>query len=258
MIISPTNRLIFLHSRKAAGSSICVSLARYLGSEDLQFSAIVETVQAGIPLSDRVKQDAYHSGGWGIKLSQLAGHRAYGRSLSRSLQKSYQPALGRKPSHAHAARVAAAFPDAWKTCKKLCVVRNPWSKTLSDYYWRTKAVANPPDFTTYVRALAGGDDLNGIVPVEFHDNWPIYTIDDCVVADHVVRFETLKPGLQYVFDAVGLDWDGWLPRAKSGLNAAENTGHTAQRSYRTYYTDETAEIVERLYSKEIEAFDYAF
>lgn len=51
MILSHAHRFIFLHNRKTAGSSISVALARYLGPEDLQLSAIVETLREGIPLT---------------------------------------------------------------------------------------------------------------------------------------------------------------------------------------------------------------
>ncbi|MEZ5686175.1 MAG: hypothetical protein R3D78_09910 [Paracoccaceae bacterium] len=36
------------------------------------------------------------------------------------------------------------------------------------------------------------------------------------MADHVVRYETLTEGMQGALDAIGLGWDGWLPRAKTG------------------------------------------
>jgi len=78
-------------------------------------------------------------------------------------------------------------------------VRNPWDKTVSDYYWRIQRLRTAPSFTSYVEALAAGDDLGGIVPLAFHDNWPMYTINDQVVADRVVRFEQLQEGLEAFF-----------------------------------------------------------
>jgi hypothetical protein len=161
--------------------------------------------------------------------------------------------LGRKPPHAPAARIAAAFPREWTSFRKLAIVRNPWDKTVSDYFWRIQGRQRPPSFRTYVEALANGAALGGIVPLAFHDNWPMYTIDDRVVADCVVRFEQLQPGLEAFFSGAGIAWDGWLPRSKGGLRPAGAPG-----GYRSYYTPELEQVVGRLYRSEIEQFDYRF
>ncbi|WP_343115686.1 hypothetical protein [Ostreiculturibacter nitratireducens] len=254
MIISREHSFIFLHNRKTAGSSISVSLSRYLGPDDLQISAIPETLSAGLPLTERVLREANKQAHGLLPLFRLLGKRAYARAVARSIDHAYRPLLGRKPPHAPAATVAAAFPEDWAACRKFCVVRNPWDKTVSDHFWRIKGIRNPPTFDAYVRALAAGDSLNGIVPIEFHSNWELYTINDTVIADHVVRFENLAEELQTVLQSLGLDWDGWLPRAKGG------TRKTSKRSggYRDMYDAETAAIVGNLYAREAETFGYTF
>lgn len=133
-------------------------------------------------------------------------------------------------------------------------MRNPWDKTVSDYFWRIKGKDNPPDFATYVKGLAAGDDLGGIVPLEFHDNWPLYTIDGQIAADHVIRYEALTEGLHATLSAVGIDWDGGLPHAKGGTRKKA----TAKGGYRDQYDEESAEIVARLYAPEIAAHGYEF
>lgn len=133
-------------------------------------------------------------------------------------------------------------------------MRNPWDKTVSDYFWRIKGKDNPPDFATYVKGLAAGDDLGGIVPLEFHDNWPLHTIDGQIAADHVIRYEALTEGLHATLSAVGIDWDGWLPHAKGGTRKKA----TAKGGYRDQYDEESAEIVARLYAPEIAAHGYEF
>ena len=254
MIISHAHRYIFLHNRKTAGSSITVSLARGLGPEDLQISAIPETLAAGIPLSARVLREANRQAHGLLPLARLLGARPYARLVARSIDHAYRPLLGRKPPHSPAATLARAFPGEWAGYAKICVVRNPWDKTVSDYFWRTKRLKSPPGFADYVRALAAGAPLGGIVPLDFHDNWPLYTIDDRIAADHVVRYETLTDGMQGALQAIGLEWDGWLPNAKTSPREKKScTGN-----YRKMYDTETAGIVGRLYAKEAEAFGYSF
>ncbi len=253
MILSERHRLIVLHSRKAAGSSLCVSLARSLGPDDLQISALPETMALGIPLTDRVRRVARHQSRYLLPLWRLLGPGAYRRALTRAVDHAHRPLLGRKPPHAPAVRVAAAFPQAWTQFRKLVIVRNPWDKTVSDYFWRIQHCRRPPRFATYVQALAAGESLGGIVPLAFHDNWPMYTIDDRVAVDTVVRFEQLEQGLRQFFSDAELAWDGWLPRSKGGHRPRGAAG-----GYRSYYTPELERLVGRLYAKEIDHFGYRF
>lgn len=255
MILSHRHRLIVLHCRKAAGSSICVSLARLLGPADLQISAIVETISEGIPLTRRVLREAWRHNPVSLALAAGLGSRLAGRAVARAIDHAYRPLLGRKPPHAPAARVAAAFPRAWREYRKLAVVRNPWDKTVSDYFWRIQRLRRPPSFAAYVQGLAEGHDLGGVVPLAFHDNWPMLTINDEVVVDRVVRFETLQADLAIALEELGVDWDGWLPRSKGGHRSAAAAGACG---YRSHYTPELERLVGRLYRSEIEHFNYQF
>jgi len=250
MIISERHQLIVLHCRKAAGSSLCVSLARMLGPNDLQISALAETMALGIPLSQRVRRIAWCQSRGLLPFVRLLGPRAHRRALTRAVDHAHRPLLGRKPPHAPAARIAAVFPREWASFRKLAIVRNPWDKTVSDYYWRIQRLKTPPSFAAYVEALVAGQDLGGIVPLTFHDNWPMYTIDNQVVADRVVRFEQLQDGLEAFSREAGLAWDGWLPRSKGG--------HRPAGGYRSHYTPELERLVGSLYAREIEQFAYRF
>jgi hypothetical protein len=253
MIISERHRLIVLHCRKAAGSSLCVSLARGLGADDLQISSLPETMAQGIPLTRRVRRLALRQSRYLLPLHRLLGPRGYRRALTRAVDHAHRPLLGRKPPHAPATRVAAAFPREWASFRKLAVVRNPWDKTVSDYFWRVQGLRRPPAFSTYVQALVAGDSLGGVVPLAYHDNWPMYTINDRLAVDGVVRFEQLLPGLTAFLAEAGIPWDGWLPRSKGGLRPAG-----APTGYRAYYTPELERQVGALYAAEIGCFDYRF
>lgn len=253
MIISDRHRLIVLHCRKAAGSSLCVSLARSLGPDDLQISALAETMALGIPISQRVREIAWRQSRATLPLFRILGHRAYRRAFTRAVDHAHRPILGRKPPHAPAARVAAAFPEEWATYRKLAIVRNPWDKTVSDYYWRIQGIHSPPTFKDYVEALVAGNDLGGIVPIAFHDNWPMYTIDGKIVADCVVPFEHLQEGLNQFFLEAGIAWDGWMPRSKGGHRPSGVLG-----DYRSHYTPQLKRLIGHAYAAEIDCFGYRF
>jgi hypothetical protein len=129
-------------------------------------------------------------------------------------------------------------------------LRNPWDKTVSDYFWRTNNLDSPPGFSDYVHALAEGEDLGGVVPVSIHSNWEMYTLNDRVAVDHIVRYENLVPELDRVITGLGMSWDGWLPRAKG---THRKVGH-----YRDMYDETTTRLVGSIYEREIEEFGYRF
>lgn len=250
MILSYRHRLIFIHCRKCAGSSIAVSLSRYLGPEDIQLSALTETLAEGIAPPERTMREARAAARGTLPAYRLGGPRAWRRAVSRFANRPYRTALGPKPQHPPFARLEAAFPEEVATFRKIAVTRNPWDKTVSDYFWRIKGVRSPPDFNAYVRALRDGNELGGIVPLGIHDNWPMFTRNGEIAADAVVRFDDLSEGLARALAPTGIGWDGWLPRSKSGTRRA--AGH------RELYDEETRGIVATLYAPEIEAFGYRF
>jgi hypothetical protein len=81
------------------------------------------------------------------------------------------------------------------------------------------------------------------------------TINDEVVADRVVRFETLQADLAPALQGLGVDWDGWLPRSKGSHRSAASGGACG---YRSHYTPELERLVGKLYRSEIEHFNYHF
>ena len=261
MIVSHKHRFIFLHSRKTAGSSVCVSLARNLGPDDLQLSALSETYEANIPFTARVIKEA---AAWQKQnqtvLQRLASIKPTSpsrkaKNTKLNLLKKYQQVLNEpQPQHSYATSLQAAFPDEFANYRKFSIVRNPWTKTVSDYFWRIKNVQSPPSFADFVRATENGDSLNDIVRLRYHDNWPIYTIDNEIVADRIIRFEALEDGLKETCSAFDIPFDGWLPNAKG--NHRPKTGKKASPA--SYYTDELRDTVGRLYENEINAFGYSF
>ncbi len=261
MIISHEHRYIFLHSRKTAGSSICVSLARSLGPNDLQLSGLSETYQEGIPYTKRVLEEAATSQMERQTLAQKLlriGPRSNAnkaKNVKKYLLEKYRHDLGEsQPQHSYATSIQSKFPLEFENYRKFCVVRNPWTKAVSDYFWRIKNIQSPPSFEEFIRAIEKGDSLNDIVRLRYHDNWPIYTIDNEIVADRVIRFENLKAGLQETCTEFGIPFDGWLPNAKSGHRP--KSGKKALPI--SFYTHELKDTVGRLYEKEINAFGYTF
>jgi hypothetical protein len=252
MIISHKHRFIFVHCRKAAGSSVAVSLSRYLGPEDLQFSGITDGIEFGIRPPRRVLREGLASASARELLKGAVRPKKFWLAISNGIKHRYAPLLGESAAHPPASRVRQAFPHEWAAYYKFCIVRNPWAKTVSDYFWRTQRMESPPSFEAYLDALVSGPPLERITPKN-HDNWPLYTLDDRVAVDRVVRFENLNAELGAVLQEIGIAWDDWLPHAKA--RTAKAGGST---NYRSHYNERTAGMVAALYAREIAEFGYEY
>ncbi len=83
-------------------------------------------------------------------------------------------------------------------------------------------------------------------------NWAVCSIDDEVVLDQVGRYESLVPDVTSLCERVGIEFDGWLPTAKSGVaygSSALPRGAAPPRRPQT---------IARKCAPEIEAFGYEF
>jgi hypothetical protein len=253
MIVSHEHKFIFIHCRKVAGTSIKLSLYRYLGTQDVAVSGWADAAEWGIWPNRRMRWWALRPPGTTVALlGGLGGRTGLARGANLSIKKT--AALGSRQQlgneyHLTASAIERTYPSEWDEYFKFCFVRNPYERVLADYLWRIGTLRDPPSFKRYVAALESGDRLNGVVPA-IPDNWRFYTIGNCVAVDYVGRYEQLETDLQEALSMIGLPWDGWLPRSKSAgrQNAA----------YRTWYDDETRASVERTFQREIEHFSYTF
>lgn len=226
-------------------------LSKSLGPWDIQLSALPETLDAGYRIPIRMWAAAIGASPITLPFQMLLGGNNSDSVLASNIKQAYVRRLGRKPQHANAATIKLAFPNEWRSYTKFCVVRNPFSLAVSDYNWRTRNLKRPLAFVDYLKALAAGDAVDGVVPVGFYNNWRQYTIDDRVVVDHVIRFETLAHDLGNILTTIGLPFSGSLPHLKNSKLRKQDT-----RCWRDYYTPAAVELVADLYREEISAFGY--
>lgn len=252
MIISHRHRFIFLHNRKAAGSSVTVALARYLGPDDIMIGCVEDCRANGVSPPRRMVREALRYPNPKAAIAHLP-KGAFWKFVSASNKARYKKLIGPTPAHAKAIDLQNAFGREWKDYTKFCVVRNPWTKTVSDYFWRTKKLQKPPSFREYVTALVSGHSLGGIAP-DNHDNWDTYTIKDTVSVDKFIKFENLEEDFRDVMSSFGLDWQGSLTNAKK--NTKNKAG--SNLNYKDLYTPDMVEKIRDLYGKEIDLFHYEF
>jgi hypothetical protein len=242
MIISHSKKFIFIHGRKTAGSSISISLMRYLSSGDIVCEDLDGVLKYGIKPPDWNKSLLYLRPR-DLKDGKIARFKAYRRFV----KKSYNV----RSAHLSAEQIKELVGKSnWKNYFTFTFERNPYERLISFYFWRTKNIPNPASFKEFLNSIflnkeqwLKDNSLDG------YSNLPFYMIDGEIAVDHVARFENLTSEIKYIYNRIGISFDGWLPVEKMGNYSKE----TAQKKM---YDSESIERMKMIFEKEISLFGY--
>ncbi len=260
MILSHQHKFIFMHSRKTAGSSISVSLNKYLGPKDLQLGAWPESIRAGGKYNDLSLSIAarkphkliLESIKYSLKNRVVAASPFYiNKALKKHMMDKHAFKLG---AHVSAEQIRNFDEYSWDNYFKFCFVRNPWTHAVSDYHWRLNAIKGQDvtgiTFKEFLKRLDDPTlpDPEGVRP-PIITNWSIYTINDKVALDFIGKYESLDDDLRKVSAKLDLQVDIGTVQAKGSVRPKS-------KSTRDYYDDESIELVRKIYKNEIECFSY--
>ena len=141
MIISHSKKFIFIHGRKTAGSSVGISLMRYLSSGDIVRGYITGGSKYNIRPPDWNKSLLY------LKPQDLRSNEARFKAYRRFVKLKHNVSS----THLSAKQIKELVGE--KKCKqyfKFTFERNPYDRLISFYFWRTSAAKNPPAFKEFI------------------------------------------------------------------------------------------------------------
>ncbi len=192
MLICHKHRFIFLKTQKTAGTAIEIALRAVMGRGDVI-----------TPISREDERLSRRLGRPGPRHFRAPLREYSGRDLARLLTRARLKK--RFYNHIPAAEVKALLPAAvWDGYLKISVERNPFDKAISSYYWRTRKLAQPPAIADYLRQC----------PASELSNWAIYTINDNVITDVMLRYESLASDLQQLSRRLALEHPLRLPEQR--------------------------------------------
>ncbi|MDG4850908.1 sulfotransferase family 2 domain-containing protein, partial [Peribacillus frigoritolerans] len=182
MIISHKHKLIFIKTKKTAGTSIEISLSRFCSEEDI-ITPILSKEDEGI----------------------RANLGKFPQNYVIEIHENNQIEKKEFYNHIPAADIKKLVGErVWSSYYKVCFERNPWDKVISAYYF---IVAKRPN-----KEITFEQFLDSYLMFPY--NYPLYTIDDRVVVDFVGKYENLEEDMMKMCKEIGLAYDGWLPKAK--------------------------------------------
>lgn len=185
--------------------------------------------------------------------------RACGRAFAK--RNIVEPGFGHEqifPDHLPARQMRMILGErAWQRIFTFTIVRNPWDRMLSLYFYRRNVVGNIPpemDFRTYVRRLAERN-TDGRDSLFFYHGQYLGAVDYIEdehrrsLVDFIGRYENRERDLTEIAQRIGLLAMGTLHLQNAGRQSRSYTGH---------YDEETKDLIARLYRRDIERFGYRF
>lgn len=189
-------------------------------------------------------------------------------SLRAELGRNFGPAYGKKniaeeeystnsllPSHLPATRMRDLVGSRnWVRMYTFSFVRNPFSRILSLYYYRSKAGQIPScwGFSEFVLRMAEADAETPYFRYPFTRSNAcdfILAEDGTVLVDDIFRFEDRTAALESIAERIGI---GNIANIR--LQAATPPG----TDYRRAYDKKTRELVESFAYRDLEMFEYEF
>ena len=140
--------------------------------------------------------------------------------------------------------------DIFENFYKFSVIRNPFDTIVSHYYWvnSTKNIQSKP--ITFNKIL---EELeNNVYP-----NYGLLNLNklmdknfEKIICNKIIKYENLNKDLSFVFNKLGIPFDGELKIYKKKTNIKKN--------YRDFFDNKSKKLIMEMFSKDIELFNYDF
>ena len=231
MIVSHKHRLIFLKTKKTAGTAIEAAISQLCGPDDVitPYRAASEKDRQGLaPQNYRIEHP-------------LKPQRPLWRKLLGRPERYWHPTIGYY-EHMPAWRIRNYVgEDVWNNYFKFSFDRNPWDRQVSWYLYKTKSKKTRPSFQQYMQK-----------PTAYVDNHELYILDGNLAVDFLGRYENLEEDLNAALAQAGVKTKVSVPKVNVTPNKDE------ARGYRSYYTPALRDQVARWYRPEISLLGYDF
>ena len=236
MIISFKYKFIFIKTYKTAGSSIESYLYKYLNSNDIYAHT-----------ADNKGINCWGEFDPENQLSNFFEKKTYQERIGKKLRfYAHMPAwLIKDRLDLYSRKIKF---DIFDNFYKFAVIRNPFDLVVSDYFWRKNSnLIKEKSFDNILKELNenkyqtyGLLNLNKLMDANLEN----------ILCNYIIQYENLNEGLSIVFDKLKIPFNGKLEIYKKKFDRDKN--------YRKFYNNESKKLIEDIFWKEIDMFNYKF
>lgn len=236
MIISFKYKFIFIKTYKTAGSSIESYLYEYLKTNDVYAHT-----------ADNKGINCWGEFDPENKLSNFFDKNTYQERVKKNLRfYAHMPAwLIKERLEIYSEKLKF---DIFDNFYKFAVIRNPFDLIVSDYFWRKKSsFMTEKSFDNIIKELSNNEyqtygllNLNKLMDKKLEN----------ILCNYIIKYENLNEGLSKVFDRLKIPFDGKLNIFKKKFDR--------DRDYKKFYNTKSKQLVENIFKKEIDMFNYKF
>ena len=149
-------------------------------------------------------------------------------------------------------------PDELSSYFKFTIVRNPWDRLVSSFYFLKSGGFNATDNAWFKRELSGFRTFDAFVKGWINEE-NIWKYSHFRPQHHYISVSHRRIKLDFIgcFETIETDFD-YITRKLNISTILRKTNSSPRNNYRNYYTDESQKIVANVYKKDIELFGYRF
>lgn len=225
MIVSHSRKFIFLKPKKVGGTSVELALSALCGPDDVITPVNEENLRLGrgpqnyiVPYRGLMWRLGFRREGASFPKIEFAAH-SRGRDIKRHLG-----------------------ADVWRNYLKASIIRNPWDREVSRYFWERDRPHVPNEFEEFIEKVTARRPIgNDALDCGLHKN-----------GGFLMRYENLAEDYAAFVRKLGVHDVPELPNAKG------QTRPTEAKKYQQVYNDRTRDMVGKIYRHEIEALKYEF
>lgn len=143
----------------------------------------------------------------------------------------------------------------WKEYFKFVIVRNPWDRSYSDYLWAMRTSAIQDSFKNYIRAqgdfkrIFSNPDQPGYKGNHLLSQSEFFASSGKYAVDYIGNFENLQLHMELIAQKL---------KIKRSFTQRINGSTSRYSHYSSFYTGSRKTLVEEIYRKDIERFNYKF
>lgn len=230
MIIDPKNKFIFVKTKKTASTSIEIAVSKIADS-----GAVIT------PIKKMDEQRRLELGGHGAR-NYLPGKNPYienSPNLSKYAKRGFY-------NHMTAWDIRRIMGVGYHEYFSFSVVRNPWDRCLSHYYWSIRSKVNPISFKDFLTRTP--ENVNSNERILFHP------VKGSLLVNYVVRYENLKQDLIELQGRLNLENTDLFDLINQSSSKA-NIRPAKENKY-DLYCETTDRLVSMLCNREIQEFGY--